>query len=88
MSDDTNWAAVKPADFEKLGTERVRHGVNAALFSSSTLEPARRWLEQKDEASHAEQMNVARSSRNAAWAALFVAAIALLVSLFALFRPH
>jgi hypothetical protein len=69
-----------------LGVE-VRRCLNSKLFSMAYDEPARRWVEEIDrdsaeeserrkDSSIAEQINIARSAKNAAWIAAIAAMIA------------
>jgi hypothetical protein len=90
---DTDWRA----GFEKEGTEVVRlrlsRGGDGGYQDGAQRGAAIRWLAQKDEASKAEQIEIARSARDAsttanrfAAGALMVAVIALLVSIISLVR--
>jgi hypothetical protein len=72
MADDS----AQIATFEKMGEAAVRLHVNNAGFSQTIHRLAINWLAQKDqesarliEASQAEQTEIARSSKDAAWAA-------------------
>ena len=91
---DTDWRA----GFEKEGTEVVRLRLSRGDGDGGYQDGAQRgaaikWLAQKDDASKAEQIEIARSARDAsktanrfAAAALIVALIALLVSIISLVR--
>jgi hypothetical protein len=86
---DTDWRA----GFENEGTEVVRLRLSRGDGEGGYQDGAQRgaaikWLAQKDEASKAEQIEIARSAKDAAeksnriaWIAVIVAVIALLVSI-------
>jgi hypothetical protein len=96
MTDNTE----QLAHFERMGEDTVRMHIPAG-FSHSVQALAIKWLAQKDheselrrEASQAEQINIARSAKDAAWeaaraakraniiatAALAAAAISIIIS--------
>lgn len=93
-------------ELEKLGEVEVRRCLNSKLFSMAYDEPARRWIEAIDrasveeserrkDASIAEQINIARSAKNAAWTAAIAAIIAATIAIIGAFisylawsRPH
>lgn len=82
-------------DFENIGEVAVPASVNRGNFSGERLKFASQWLgelkrirdaEVKSEKSkqREEELDVARSSRNAAWVAAFAAVIAALMAIIAL----
>jgi hypothetical protein len=93
-------------ELEKLGEIEVRRCLNSKLFTLVYDEPARRWIEAIDrasieeserrkDASIAEQINIARSAKNAAWTAAMAAIIAAIIAIIGAFisylawsRPH
>ncbi len=67
-------------DFEKLGIEQVRKNLGTNVWDHNKKDVAREWLtfkaqeqaeesERRNEASRSEQMEIARSAKDAAWAA-------------------
>ena len=70
------------AELDGLGEEEVRTRVSVGTYSSANKkrELAQQWLErnsqERSERSNSEQMRIARSAKNAAWAAAIAATIA------------
>jgi hypothetical protein len=94
------------AELKKWGEDNVRHLLASNQLSVVFHEPALRWIEEIDrasaeeserrkDASIAEQINIARSAKNAAWAAAIAAIIAATIAIIGAFisylawsRPH
>lgn len=83
------------AEFDKIGEEAVRERITLRIYSGDALHFTEEWLRRKEtarqsslaerkEASSREQINIARSAKNAAWAAAIAAAIAIIVSIISL----
>jgi hypothetical protein len=93
-------------ELEKLGANEVRQRLATNQFNMVYNEPARRWIDAIDRASDAEserrknasmeeQIRIARSAKNAAWAAAIAAIIAAIIATTGAFisylawsRPH
>ena len=94
------------AELKKWGEDNVRHLIASNQLSVVFHEPALRWIEEIDRASAeeserrknasiAEQINIARSAKNAAWTAAVAAIIAANIAIIGAFisylawsRPH
>ena len=101
------------AELEQLGEDEVRHRLDTNQFSLAYYSPAKRWIarrdraeseesERKREASQSEQISIARSAKDAAWAAalaarkaniiasaaLIMATISIVVSVIAILTHH
>lgn len=86
------------ASFESLGEEKVRENLASKIYSPQKQSFAENWLNEKArsqknnkkelELNLAREANkIARSSRNASWAAIIISIIALLVAvLIAIFK--
>src|SRR5207244_5099587 len=64
------------AELERMGERRVRLALERKEFPDAQVHTAYKWLSEKDDASarvkdasQAEQIEIARSARDAAWAA-------------------
>ena len=90
MLDDSKKAQLY-SQFEEQGVERTRERLRLKEYGGSKAQLAETWLEQKDhdrqldldarsDASNREQISIARSAKNAAWAAAIAAIIAVIVS--------
>jgi Mg2+/citrate symporter len=55
--------------FEAVGAAEVRARVVTNVYLGATRLLALAWLERRSEASNAEQLDIARSAKEAAWAA-------------------
>lgn len=73
--------------FEDIGEIRVRHNIAARIYGEDNMLAAREWLSYKESvqrsgadalngASNSEQIGIAQSAKNAAWAAAIAAMIA------------
>lgn len=78
---------VRWREFEELGEMKVRQNLATHVYGEDNQRMAREWLAHKDqvraseasrlnEASSREQIDIARSAKNAAWTAAIAAAIA------------
>jgi hypothetical protein len=101
------------AELKKWGEDNVRHLLASHQLSAVYHEPALRWIEEIDRASteeserrraasQAEQIDIARSAKDAAWeaaraaktantiaiTAVVMAIIAIIISTFAWIYPH
>jgi Arc/MetJ-type ribon-helix-helix transcriptional regulator len=72
MSQESDWRA----QFAQMGVNQVRTQVAGNRYSNDLLRAAIKWLHEKDQeadrlsdASQAEQTEIARSAKDAAWAA-------------------
>ena len=95
--------------FEKMGEEAVRLRTLTGGFATTNQRLAIKWLAQKDqeserrrEASQAEQIDIARSAKDAAWEAaraankantiaaiaVAIAILAIIISTFSWIYPH
>jgi hypothetical protein len=75
------------ADFDRLGEDHVRLRVQQGWYKDTKLAWAMEWLAERDheartrnEASSSESLRIARSAKNAAWAAVITAAIAAIIA--------
>ena len=79
-------------ELEALGEEEVRLRLASNVYIGDERERVEKWLRQKDqslaeerkEASNREQVNIARSTKNAAWAAAIAAIIAAIAAIIAI----
>ncbi|MFO1242739.1 MAG: hypothetical protein U1E36_06010 [Rickettsiales bacterium] len=83
------------AELEALGEEEVRVRIVTKKYGDvgDKLALAKEWLESQErrrsDASHAEQIHIARSAKNAAWIAAIAAVIAVGVAIFTIaFSKH
>lgn len=60
---------VSDNEFERLGAAQVRANIVTKVYLGADEALARAWLERRNEASCAEQLEIARSAKDAAWAA-------------------
>jgi len=92
-------------DFERDGVERVRTNLALKAYQGRKASLAQEWLDRREamtnEAAQAEQLAIARSSKDAAWVSanearrantaarlsVAIAALALIVAIIALFKP-
>ncbi len=56
-------------EFEAIGAAEVRARVVTNAYLGATRALALAWLERRSEASNVEQLDIARSAKDAAWAA-------------------
>src|SRR5450631_3122092 len=89
-------------DFEKMGVEAVRQWLASGDMPVGFRAHAYEWLGQKDKeeqqrkaVAEAEQIEIARSAKDANWvaaraaiAALVVSVLALVISIFSIYRQH
>jgi hypothetical protein len=86
MSDSAN---LRWKQFDELGEEKVRKNLASHVYGEENTRIAREWLEHKAAAqrsvarariddSSREQIRIARSAKNAAWAAAIAAIIAVI----------
>jgi type IV secretory pathway component VirB8 len=79
------------SQFDALGEAEVRTAIKLKRYHGGRLALAERWLEVKDQereverervrnASNSESLRIARSAKNAAWAAVIMAAIAAIIA--------
>lgn len=79
------------ADFERDGEQTVRDNLARSAYVERRASLARAWLAQKDrsrkDASSLEQIRIAASAKNAAWAAAIAAMIAAICAAVAIGIP-
>ena len=72
------------ADFERDGEQAVRDNLARGAYMEPRANLARAWLQRnggaKNDAFAAEQIQIARSSKNAAWTAAVAAIVAALIA--------
>mgnify|MGYP006969366942 CR=1 FL=1 len=78
-------------EFERIGEEGVRHELQHGMITGQMAIYATQWLgerakeaEARKEASSREQMDIARSAKNAAWAAAIAAIVAAIAAVVAI----
>lgn len=77
-------------ELEQLGEDQVRQKLAQGCYRSENIPLVQEWLNRKESirlgSEKSEDRNIARSAKNASWAAVLIALAALIISIFAIAR--